>query len=300
MRRKTPEEAAWLRENAPKHPQVETRRLFSERFGWDIPAASLSSWMSKNGVRAANSPMRWTPEMDGFFREAVPGRSEAEVAEAFERRFGIRLTPSKIGNRKARLGVKSGTVGGRFEAGHIPVSKGRTWDEIGIPEESRARSLSTCFKSGDAPPNGRAVPVGSERLSKDGYVEVKVRELSDVPGTNRCWRPKHHIVWEESHGQAMPKGSKVVFADRNRLNLDPANLVLVSDADWAVVCKRGLAYHDPESLEAAVLVAQVVRKARSCELRSRACSTCGKTFEPQYTKQRRCRSCIDAGKEEVR
>ena len=67
MRRKTPEEVAWLLENAPLRTHAEGRCLFAERFGWEISPASYASWMSSHGLRAANSPMLWTPVMDGFF-----------------------------------------------------------------------------------------------------------------------------------------------------------------------------------------------------------------------------------------
>lgn len=296
MRRKTPEEIAWLRSNAPLHSQGETLRLFAERFGWAPTKPSLASWMSDNGIKPANSPMRWTDDMDSCFREIVPGRSEAEIADLFEQRFGIRLTPGKIGNRKARLGIRSGTVGGRFEPGHVPAGKGRTWDEMGRSPEARARSLATCFKPGAEPPNGAGVPVGAERLSKEGYVEVKVKRFSDRPGANKCWRMKHHLVWEEANGRPVPPSSMIVFADRDKRNFDPCNLMCVPRAEWATICKLGLAYHDAESLEAAMLTARLGQRVRRLELSERRCPNCGRAYVPEYGNQRRCRTCIDAGR----
>lgn len=297
MRRKTPEEVAWLVGNAPLHRQGETLRLFSERFGWAPSKASLSSWMCDRGIRPPNSPMRWDGEMDAYFREIVPGRSEAEIAELFEARFGIRLTPGRIGNRKTRLGVRSGTVGGRFEPGHASANKGMTWDEMGMSPEAQARSRSTCFKPGGEPPNGASVPVGTERLSKEGYVEVKVKRFSDRPGANKCWRMKHHLVWEEANGRPVPPSSMIVFADRDKGNLDPENLVCVPRAEWATIRKLGLAYRDRDGLEAAMLTARLVQKARELELSERRCRSCGGPFKPASPNQRRCRACIDAKKE---
>ena len=296
MRRKTPEEVAWLLENAPLHRQDETLRLFAERFGWAPSKASLASWMCGRGIKPPNSPMRWSADMDAYFREIVPGRSEVEIAELFEARFGVVLAPGKIGNRKTRLGIRSGTAGGRFEPGHVPANKGRTWDEIGIPPEAQERSRSTCFKAGDEPPNGRKVPVGTERVSKDGYVEVKVKRFSDRPCANKCWRLKHRVVWEKANGRPVPPSSMIVFADRDNRNFDPANLVCVTRAEWATICKLGLAYRDRESLEAAMLTARLVQKIRSRELSERRCRSCGEAFEPANPNQRRCRACIDAGK----
>lgn len=296
MRRKTPDEVAWLHENAPLHRQDETLRLFAERFGWAPSKASLTAWMCGRGIKPSNSPMRWTEDMDAYFREIVPGRSEAEIADLFEERFGIRLTSGKIGNRKTRLGIRSGTAGGRFRPGHAPANKGRTWDEMGIPPEARARSLATCFKTGDEPPNGAGVPIGAERVSKDGYIQVKVKRFSDRPGANNCWRMKHHIVWEEANGEPVPPSSMIVFADRDKRNFDSGNLVCVPRAEWATICKLGLAYHDAESLKAAMLTARLGQRVRRLELSERTCASCGRAYAPEFGNQRRCRACLDAGR----
>ena len=88
----------------------------------------------------------------------------------------------------------------------------------------------------------------------------------------------------------------IVFADRDNRNFDPANLVCVTRAEWATICKLGLAYRDRESLEAAMLTARLVQKIRSRELSERRCRSCGEAFEPANPNQRRCRACIDAGK----
>lgn len=296
MRRKTPEEIAWLRSNAPLHPQGETLRLFAERFGWAPTKPSLASWMSDNGIKPPNSPTRWTGGMDAYFREIAPGRSEAEIADLFELRFGIRLTPGRIGNAKTRLGVRSGTVGGRFEKGHEPANKGKTWDETGMPPEARERILATCFKPGHMPRNADGKPVGYERVGRDGYAEVKVAERPSSPDRNDNFRLRHRLVWEEANGRPVPPSSMIVFADRDKRNFDPGNLVCVPRAEWATICKLGLAYHDRESLEAAMLTARLVQRARRLERSERMRPTCGRAYVPEYGDQRRCRTCIDAGR----
>lgn len=268
-RRKTPEEVAWLLDNAPLNPMRDTLALFADRFGWAPTRSSLASWMCGKGIRPPNSPMRWTADMDACFREIVPGRSESEIADLFEDRFGIHLTPSMIGNRKTRLGIRSGTVGGRFEPGCEPANKGRTWDEMGLSPEAQARCRATCFGAGEEPPNGARVPTGAERTSKDGYVEVKVKRFSDTPGANQCWRAKHQIVWEEANGRPVPPSSMIVFADRDKRNFDPDNLVCVPRAEWAVIAKKGIGYRDRDTLLAAVAVAKLARVARRAELSGR-------------------------------
>lgn len=70
-------------------------------------------------------------------------------------------------------------------------------------------------------------PVGSERINAKGYVEVKVRN----PNT---WKLKHRVVWEQANGK-IPKGHRILFADGNRLNMAPDNLLLVSRGELAVM-----------------------------------------------------------------
>ena len=72
--------------------------------------------------------MRYTDEMNSFLREFIPGHSEREIAKAFKERFGIELTRSQVKTLKTRLGVKSVTVGGRFERGHVRANNVRSWE----------------------------------------------------------------------------------------------------------------------------------------------------------------------------
>lgn len=63
------------------------------------------------------------------------------------------------------------------------------------------------------------LPVGSERVDRDGYLWVK------IGSGRRDWRLKHHM------GLDVPKGYKVIFIDGNKRNFDKANLMLVSNAE---------------------------------------------------------------------
>jgi hypothetical protein len=106
----------------------------------------------------------------------------------------------------------------RYTKGHVPENKGKKWSEYMTPEQIE-RSKSTTFKKGSVPPNHK--PVGYERISKDGYVEIKVKEGL------RSFRLKHRVVYEQHFG-SIPKGYNVEFKDRDKKNCDPSNLVLRS------------------------------------------------------------------------
>ena len=79
------------------------------------------------------------------------------------------------------------------------------------------------FKPGNKPHN--ALPIGSERITKDGYIEVRM----DCPGY-RKWKLKHRIVWEQVNGK-IPNGFNVQFKDGNRKNCDINNLYIISRSE---------------------------------------------------------------------
>jgi hypothetical protein len=134
------------------------------------------------------------------------GRSESGARQRMKL-LGI-VVPKEVAERfKKESQIKKGTP---------PPNKGKKWTDY-MSEQGMKGSLKTAFKKGTVPPNYK--PVGSERTSKDGYIEIKVGEGM------RQWRLKHRVVYEQHFGK-IPKGYNVEFKDRNRLNISPENLVL--------------------------------------------------------------------------
>lgn len=293
-RRKTPEEVAWLESEYPKAPTPDVAAAFEERFGWPLPAERINDWASGRGLRKLHRALRWAdhPEYDGFLREFTAGHSEREIIAAFRGRFGVTLTEAQLGNRKAKLGLRSGTAGGRFEKGNVPHNKGRTWDELGIPEESRRRMRGGQFKAGAVPWTGDLYPVGSERVGADGYVEVKVRERSPVPCTNRCWELKHRLVWQEANGRELRDDECVVFVDQDRTNLDPGNLRAITRAQNIALQRMGRPYADDATLDTALRIAELKGLISRAERAPRPCAECGEEFNPRYARQRTCDACL--------
>lgn len=303
----TPEEAVWFIENYPHVHNRDLARLHAERFperpkrtakAMNARARALGLHKAEDFVR--NPPTFWTPEKDEWFRSFVPGHHEAEISAEHERIYGTPLTASQIGNRKAALHVRSGTDGGQFRRGQTAWNKGMSWDEQGRSAESRARSLATCFKPGEvhvAPSREREV--GFERVDDDGFTWVKVRD-SRVDGIqrqepwrhNENYRLKHHLVYEQAYG-SIPRGCNIVFADRDKTNFDPENLVAVPRRLWTIIQRR-LDYWDAESLRTAMLVAELDSARHAAQCRPRACRKCGETFQPRYAHQRTCDACLGA------
>lgn len=283
-----------LCERCPKLDAGRTREIGEIFRMTGLPKpGTVTAHMSDRGISRYVEKTEWPQEKVDWFKSFVPGHAESEISAEHERIYGKPLTEGQIGNAKTRFGVKSGTHGGRFEKGSVPANKGRTWDEIGFDAEMQERMRKNCFKKGDVCPKGRSIPLGTERVeARDGYVEVKVSYRSSRPGKNDCWRTKHRLVWEEANGKPVPPYTMIVFADGDKRNFDPENLVAVPRRQWAVISQQGIPYWDAESLNFAMNVAKLRGMKCSAEKRPRKCKACGSTFEPRYRHQRTCDACL--------
>jgi hypothetical protein len=234
----------------------------------------------------------WTPDEQTYLAEIVQGRSHIEIRDLMTERFGDHFGGKRITAAIKRYGLKTGRAG-QFRKGIAPTNKGKTWIDQGISEEVQARMRLGQFRPGQDAHNHR--PLGSERVMKDEYIWVKVREAYDPDKYNDwrdLWIPKHRAVWEEHNGK-MPDGSIIVFADGDIRNFDPDNLVRMTKAQHMVICHLHIEYYDRESCIAAMKLADyhAAVHARACY--ERVCKSCGQTFKPDQPRQRRCRDCID-------
>lgn len=162
--------------------------------------------MSKKNKRSIHV---YCEEEIAYLREISPGRSNKEITRMFNEKFNLNLGEKAIATTRKRYGIKTGNDG-RFKKGNVPWNKGKKGVNIGGKE--------TQFKKGHIPANHR--PVGSERITIDGYIEIKVAEPNK-------WRPKHQVIWEKHNGP-IPDGHVVIFGDGNKQNLSIDNLILVS------------------------------------------------------------------------
>lgn len=184
---------------------------------------------------------RYSEEERRFLRENIPGRSYAEAAAAFNAKFpSAPITPAQInsfcGNNKVSTGRD-----GRFRKGLTLYNKGMKGIHL---------SPATEFKKGHSPHNHR--PVGSTRVTVDGYTEIKIAEP-------KKWRMLHVIIYEKIHGP-IPKGHVVIFGDGDRQNITPENLILVSRAQLVRLNQQKLIGASAELTKTGVLVADLIIK----------------------------------------
>lgn len=134
---------------------------------------------------------------------------------------------------------------GRFKKGQKAFNKGMKQTDY-MSKESIERTLNSRFKKGHRPASYR--PIGSSRLCKDGYIEIKV--------TDNKWRQEHLIVYEKEHGP-VPKGLIVVHLDHDKLNNDIDNLMAISRAENAYMCRNNLWSKDRELTKTCLTLAKL-------------------------------------------
>ncbi|QNB48196.1 HNH endonuclease [Thermanaerosceptrum fracticalcis] len=183
----------------------------------------------------------FTSEHREFIKDRVKGRSNAELTEMFNRHFGLNLTCNQIKVFKKNHKLNSGLTG-QFKPGHIPFNKGKKGINCG--------GKATQFKKGHAPWNYK--PIGTERISADGYVEVKAADPNK-------WKAKHVLIWEAANGP-VPKGHAVIFGDGNKRNLNPENLILVSREQLVRLNQKNLIQNDVELTKAGIIIADIYNK----------------------------------------
>lgn len=182
----------------------------------------------------------WTNEEKEYLKEITPGHHYKEIHKLFNEKFNLNLT---IGQIKAAIGRYKLNTGfnGQFQKGNIPTNKGT---------KGLTGSNKTSFKKGHKPSNLR--PVGSERITKDGYTEIKVEEPNK-------WRLKHQVIWEKCKGK-IPKGHTIIFGDGNKQNLDINNLILVTRKQLLILNRNRLIKNDIELTKVAINVVKVQEK----------------------------------------
>ena len=144
-------------------------------------------------------------------------------------------------------------IGTQFKKGLIPKNKGMKQIDFMKPEAIE-KTKATRFKPGQIPSNIK--PIGWERITKDGYVEVKVRN-SGIDSKNKNFELKHRLIWKAHHGE-IPSNMIVEFLPGvNKINFSVSDLVLRTrkenmirntDCDNSII-KRYLKVKDPELIE---------------------------------------------------
>lgn len=197
-----------------------------------------------------------------MLRELYARHPMSQCVDQFNQAFGLNLTVLQMRSAARNHNITCDRSG-CFQKGNVSWNKGRR-----MPKSFQ--SVETQFKRGEMPHN--YLPVGSERISRDGYIEVKVADP-------KTWRAKHRLVWEAANGP-IPKGYAVIFMDQNKTNIALDNLRLISRKYLAVANRMGLLTQSAELTETGLLVARV--KIATGEAKARAKRRKGNEHQKAY------------------
>lgn len=147
------------------------------------------------------------------------------------------IEESKTADRLRVIGSSS-----RWTKGNVPHNKGKK-----MPSEIYQKCAPTMFKKGQTPHNTNYD--GHERISKDGYIEIRVRLGK--------YMLKHRHIWEQTHGP-IPKGMIVTFRDGDKLNVKLENLELITRKEG--MARNTIQRFPPELISTIKLVNKLNKK----------------------------------------
>lgn len=247
-------DVAWLEEHYPMMTTIDgLLDDYEAEFGWRPTRQAVYVKASRMGLRKApvegrgakcERVVRWSkePEMEAWMLENDRGQRIDLLVAKFCARFGFRLTRGQVNLFRA----SHGTQKRRSHGGGKPQ-----------------------------------LPVGTERVTKDGYVVIKFAERPNRSMSKDNWKLKHVWAWEQEHGP-LPVGHAVYFADGDNRNFSPDNLVAVPMrlvGPMSQLRSEGTEWHDAETLRAVMAMAEIRATRNEVVARQpRTCKCCGRTF----------------------
>jgi len=216
-------------------------------------AAALIHYKIKCGRshkdRLINRVRLFTPEQVEFLKIHYRGRSVAELKDVFNDRFGTDMIRKQIRTAVNNRGITSGRTG-QFPKGNAPWNK----DTKGM---GLTGANKTSFKKGNVPANCK--PVGSERIDKDGYIYIKIKETDPYTGFPTRYKLKHVHIWEKANGP-VSEGMCLIFKNGNTQDCNPENLALVSRLELLRLNQNGYKEAPDEVKLALFLLAKLETK----------------------------------------
>ena len=125
---------------------------------------------------------KWTNEEKEYLASIVKGSTYKEITKQMNDKFEYNFSEEQIKGMMYRNKLTTGT-GGYFKKGSTPWNKGL---------KGYMGANKTSFKKGTIPPQYR--PVGSERITRDGYTEIKVKDPNK-------WELKHRLIYKQHYGE---------------------------------------------------------------------------------------------------
>lgn len=187
----------------------------------------------------------WTDEEKEYLKE-IRKNTYIKIAELMTEKFKEEYTETQVGAALKRYGLTTG-ICNRFKKGNTPWNKSK---------KGYMGPNKTSFAKGSIPPNLR--PVGSERITVDGYTEVKTESGK--------WKLKHRLKYIEYNG-AIPNGYVVIFANGNKKDFSKDNLIAITRNKLKTMNNHKLIKSDIEETKTGTIIADIIIKTQ--ELRKK-------------------------------
>lgn len=255
----TDQEISLLRDNYAYASKVELQNLFPNRTYGSIKNRATFLKLKKGPGNYGRKI--WNEKELSEIKELYSNTQNDELAIKFNCSIhSVIKIASKLGLKKSddfkRLFVTEAFLEAgkktRFNPGCVSFNKGLKMEQF-LNAEQIEKVKKTQFKKGQVPHNWK--PLGFERKTRDGYIEIKVR---DEYGEKRVknFELKHRLLWEEHNGP-VPKGMMIKFKDGNKENIVIENLFIASMGENLVensfsdtsVIKRFLGVKEPKEVE---------------------------------------------------
>ena len=197
------------------------------------------------GIKDRNPRHKWTDKEKEYLTQIYKKNDYDTILKMMNDKFECSFNRKQIISFMRRNKLKSEAIknNGRFSKGMTPWNKGLSY----MPNNKETR-----FQKGNIPHGHREV--GSERIIRDGYIEIKVAEPN-------VWDLKHRVIYREHYGE-IPGGHNIIFADGNKMNFDIDNLIAVSKSEMLILNNNNLRFEDKELTKVGVNIAKVIDKAK--------------------------------------
>lgn len=195
----------------------------------------------------AKKRIEWTDEIVDYLREIYPYKTNKECVQILYEKFGIEANTANIIATKKRYGLPDKVIEntGMFKKGDSPWNKG-----IPMRDETRDKLKDTWFQKGC---DFFSRPLGDERVDRDGYIRVKIKQPN-------VWVLKNRYLYEQAHNVKLKDDEVVLFADQDKTNFNIDNLIKVNRKDLLCLCKNDLIFENAELTKTGVNIARLNTK----------------------------------------
>lgn len=193
----------------------------------------------------------YTVEMVEFLRVGYLSMRLPALTKAFNSKFCTNKSKGQIRAALKNRGITCGRTG-RLKPGNVPWNAGTAGQGVCQPN-------SGTFRKDNVP--GNVKPMWTERVNKDGFIEIKVPVTNPYTKAKTRFMHKHVWIWEQAHGP-VPKGHVIRFLDGDKENCVLENLGMFTRTESLQMTREGFSAA-PEDLKPAIMaIARLDTKRR--------------------------------------